>query len=210
MKGYEEENAEKIPQAEANSGVQIVSGGLAVSTTISGTSHDVSAGMGGNQVVSAGGVARASKDAGGVLELHNGAVLQKADSTAMGYGDYALSGGTLRVMNGVSVGYGTLSNGTIDVTEGGKASIVSVGPQGIQIISGGSASGTVETWDGYQKIYSGGTGSATVMGGYAGNAAHQEIYDAGGRAILHDAAQYPRRTKARDGTGAKCQRPLPR
>jgi len=183
-------------------GVQIVSsGGTAVNTTVYGTTNNYVTGVDGTQIVSSGGVARGTKDAGGVLELHNGAVLKKADGTSMGYGDYALSGGILRVTDGVSVNYSTyaLSNGTIEVTTGGTASIKSVGPQGIQIISGGSASGTVETLDGYQKIYSGGVGSATVMGGYAGNAAHQEIYSGGAGTI--GTMNYGVQTVSNGGTG---------
>ena len=97
----------------------------------------------------------------------------------MSYGDYALSGGTLRVMDGVSVVYNTyaLSSGTIDVTAGGTASIVSVGGSGIQVISGASASGTVEILDGKQIISAGGVGIVSSM--VTGNAAKQEIFSGG-------------------------------
>ncbi|MBP5199131.1 MAG: autotransporter outer membrane beta-barrel domain-containing protein [Schwartzia sp.] len=98
-----------------------------------GFSHDTIISKGGTLIVDSGGGVSKVTDSGGVLELHSGAKFTNEDKDSLGaitnpqpYAQYALNGGTLRLLDGAAVGKTeeeimTVNNGTLEIGSGGTA-----------------------------------------------------------------------------------------
>ena len=124
-----------------------------------------SLGSGGTQIVYGGGTSVDTKDAGGVLELHNGAKLKSGDNE-IGFKDYALSGGTMRLTDSASISGYTVKNGTLELGSGGTATSTTVASGGTQnVASSGTATSTTVNEGGVQNVASGGTATGAIVNG---------------------------------------------
>ncbi len=207
------------------SGTETTSG--VISVCDGGIGKDNIIGAGGTQIVYSGGTVQFTdatdptfntdvhgRDAGGVLELHGGAIY-KFNKIEMPYSNYALQGGTLRLVDGASIDNFTINNGTLELGEGGKATrtvlfsddgnhpeeiikngalsegaYVDVG--GTQTVSSGGTSKQANINGGLQNVMSGGLSEgATVNGGtqkVMGGGSASGIVMAGGTVSVEDDA----------------------